>query len=618
MHYVYGESLWNFENRFTGWIDVDLSNKGIAESIEAGRILKRGGFVFDISFTSVLRRAIRTLWIVLDEMDLMWVPVKTSWRLNERHYGALEGLNKAKLAEKYGDKQVHIWRRGYDIRPPALEKTDERYPGNDPRYKDLDEKALPLTESLKDTVERFLPFWHSDIAPKIKSGKKVIVTAHGNSLRALIKYLENVPDDEIVELNIPTGIPLVYELDEELKPPEDGGLKYNPPHGGPADTNVTQWVEERANDLLRDENKKVRRIPYEKVLRASTIHEYDYVTPYVEDLQNVIDMKVIRSASLKMGVDPMGGSTLPFWEPIARRYGLNINVLNPVIDPTFGFMTLDGDGQIRMDCSSQYAMARLIKLKEKFDIAFRNDPDGDRHGIVTPSMGLMNPNHFLSVAVWYLFRNRPGWRKDTAIGKTFVTSSMIDRVAKHLGRKRFEVPVRFKWLVNGLLDGSCGFAGEESAGASLLRKNGTVWTTDKDGIISGLLAAEITARTGSDLSIQYQNLGEMLGHSVYERIDAPATREQQVVLSKLSPDQIAPSALAGETILAKLIRSPGNNAPIGGIKVVTENGWFAVRPSGTEEVYKIYAESFRGREHLRQIQKEAKAMIMAAFRTAGV
>jgi len=395
-------------------------------------------------------------------------------------------------------------------------------------------------------------------------------------------------------------------------------LKYNPPHGGPADTNVTQWVEERANDLLREENKKVRRIPYGKALRVGTIHEYDYVTPYVEDLQNVIDMKVIRSASLRMGVDPMGGSTLPFWEPIAQRYGLNINVVNPVIDPTFGFMTVDGDGQIRMDCSSQYAMARLIRLKEKFDIAFGNDPDGDRHGIVTPSVGLMNPNHYLSVAVWYLFRNRPGWRKDAAIGKTFVTSSMIDRVANHLGKKLYEVPVGFKWFVEGLLDGSYGFAGEESAGASLLRNDGTVWTTDKDGIISGLLAAEITARTGSDPGELYQNIGDMFGNPIYERIDVVATLEQQAVLNQLSSHQIATPTLAGEAILAKLIEAPGNNAPIGGIKVVTENGWFAVRPSGTEDMYKIYTESFRGREHLRQIQKEAKAMIGAAFRAAGV
>ncbi|MBM4351431.1 MAG: alpha-D-glucose phosphate-specific phosphoglucomutase [Deltaproteobacteria bacterium] len=401
-------------------------------------------------------------------------------------------------------------------------------------------------------------------------------------------------------------------------PPEDGGLKYNPPHGGPADTNVTQWVEERANDLLRDENKKVRRIPYEKALRASTIHEYDYVTPYVEELQNVIDMKIIRSASLKMGVDPMGGSTLPFWEPIAKRYGLNINVVNPVIDPTFGFMTLDGDGQIRMDCSSQYAMARLIRLKKKFDIAFGNDPDGDRHGIVTPSAGLMNPNHFLSVAVWYLFRNRPGWRKDTAIGKTFVTSSMIDRVANHLGRKLFEVPVGFKWFVVGLLDGSYGFAGEESAGASLLRNDGTVWTTDKDGIISDLLAAEITARTGSDPGELYQNITDMFGNPIYERIDVPATLKQQAVLNQLSPHQIATPTLAGDAILAKMIEAPGNKVPIGGIKIVTENGWCAVRPSGTEKVYKIYTESFKGREHLMQIQAEAKAMIGAAFRSAGV
>ncbi len=401
-------------------------------------------------------------------------------------------------------------------------------------------------------------------------------------------------------------------------PPEDGGLKYNPPHGGPSDTSITRWIEDRANAILQSGLKEIRKIPYEKAIKTGHLRQYDYVTSYVEDLKNVIDVEVIQSSGVRIGVDPMGGSTLPFWEPIAERYGLSINVVNRVIDPTFGFMTVDGDGQIRMDCSSQYAMARLIRLKEKYDIAFGNDPDGDRHGIVTPSVGLMNPNHYLSVAVWYLFRNRPGWRKDAAIGKTFVTSSMIDRVAHHLGRKLFEVPVGFKWFVDGLLDGSCGFAGEESAGASLLRNDGTVWTTDKDGIISDLLAAEITARTGSDPGELYQNITEMFGNPIYERIDVPATLKQQAVLNQLSPHQIATPTLAGDAILAKLIEAPGNKVPIGGIKVVTENGWFAVRPSGTEDVYKIYTESFRGREHLMQIQKEAKAMIMAAFRAAGV
>lgn len=401
-------------------------------------------------------------------------------------------------------------------------------------------------------------------------------------------------------------------------PPEDGGLKYNPPHGGPSDTSITRWIEDRANAILQSGLKEIRKIPYEKAIKTGHLRQYDYVTSYVEDLKNVIDVEVIQSSGVRIGVDPMGGSTLPFWEPIAQRYGLNINVVNPVIDPTFGFMTVDGDGQIRMDCSSQYAMARLIRLKEKYDIAFGNDPDGDRHGIVTPSVGLMNPNHYLSVAIWYLFHNRPGWRKHVGIGKTLVTSNMIDRVAHHLGRNLSEVPVGFKWFVNGLVNGTLGFAGEESAGASFLRKDGTVWTTDKDGFILNLLAAEMTARTGSDPGVQYQNLIEMFGHPIYERIDVVATLEQQAVLNQLSSHQIATPTLAGDAILAKMTEAPGNKVPMGGIKVVTENGWFAVRPSGTEKVYKIYTESFKGREHLMQIQAEGKAMIGAAFRAAGV
>jgi phosphoglucomutase len=401
-------------------------------------------------------------------------------------------------------------------------------------------------------------------------------------------------------------------------PPADGGFKYNPPHGGPADTTVTRWVENRANELLPTVHRSVPRMSYEKALRAENIHPYDYIQPYVDDLKNVIDLDVIRSAGLKIGVDPMGGAAFAFWEPIATRCGLHIEVVNPVIDPTFGFMTVDKDGQIRMDCSSPYAMARLIELKDQYDIAFGNDTDCDRHGIVTPGAGLMNPNHYLSVAVWYLFQNRPRWPVDAAVGKTLVSSSMIDRVAKHLGRKLNEVPVGFKWFVEGLMDGACGFGGEESAGASFLRKDASVWTTDKDGIILDLLAAEITARTGRDPGEHYLALTEMFGRPVYERMDAPATAAQKDVLAKLSPRQVNASTLAGEKILAILTQAPGNGAPIGGLKAVTENGWFAARPSGTEELYKIYAESFRDREHLTRIQEEAQAMVSAAFAAAGV
>jgi phosphoglucomutase len=395
-------------------------------------------------------------------------------------------------------------------------------------------------------------------------------------------------------------------------------LKYNPPHGGPADTGVTRWIEDRANALLQSSLKGVRRISYEKAVKTDRLHPYDYITSYTEDLKNVVDLEAIRSSGVRIGVDSMGGSTLPFWEQIAQRYGLNLDVVNSTIDPTFGFMTMDYDGRIRMDCSSPYAMARLIELKDKYDIAFGNDPDGDRHGIVAPGTGLMNPNHYLSVAIWYLFHHRPKWRQDMGIGKTLVTSSMIDRITHHLGKNLSEVPVGFKWFVNGLMNGTLGFAGEESAGASFLRKDGTVWTTDKDGFILNLLAAEMTARTGSDPGVQYQNLMEMFGHPIYERIDAPATPEQKEVLGRLSPSEITGSTLAGEIILAKLTAAPGNNAPLGGIKVVTQNGWFAVRPSGTENVHKMYAESFKSKEHLTQIQEEARAIIETLFRTAGV
>ncbi|MBW2099838.1 MAG: alpha-D-glucose phosphate-specific phosphoglucomutase [Deltaproteobacteria bacterium] len=392
-------------------------------------------------------------------------------------------------------------------------------------------------------------------------------------------------------------------------PPEDGGFKYNPPHGGPADTDVTRWVESRANKLMETNNRKVRRIPYDKALCAATTRKYDYIRPYVDDLKHIIDMEAIRSSGLKIGVDPMGGAAVDFWEPIADTYGLNIDIVNRFVDPTFGFMTVDKDGKIRMDCSSAYAMERLIELKDKYDIAFGNDPDTDRHGIVVPDTGLMNPNHYLAVAIWYLFQNRPQWRSDAAVGKTLVSSSIIDKVAAHLGKKLSEVPVGFKWFVEGLIDGSYGFGGEESAGASFLRKDGTVWTTDKDGIIMDLLAAEITAVTGHHPGEHYQTLTGMFGNPIYERIDAPATLEQKAVLKNLSPDLIRASTLAGEKILARLTEAPGNGAPIGGIKVVAENGWFAARPSGTEDIYKIYAESFKDRAHLKQIQIEAKAIV---------
>ena len=401
-------------------------------------------------------------------------------------------------------------------------------------------------------------------------------------------------------------------------PPEDGGFKYNPPTGGPADTETTNIIQDRANEILMHGMKEVKRVPLARALRAGTTHEHDYVEPYVKDLKNIIDMKAIASAELKIGVDPMGGAGVYYWDPIAEEYGLDIQIVNKYVDPTFSFMTVDKDGKIRMDCSSPYAMAGLIGLKDKFDIAFGNDPDYDRHGIVTRSTGLLNPNHYLAVAVWYLFQNRPDWSKDAAVGKTLVSSSMIDRVAAHLGRKLCEVPVGFKWFVDGLIDGSYGFGGEESAGASFLRKQGTVWTTDKDGIILNLLAAEITATTQRDPGELYRALQDQFGNPVYERIDARASREQKAVLGKLTPDMIKAKELAGESITSKLTHAPGNNAAIGGLKVVTENGWFAARPSGTEDIYKIYAESFKGTAHLGKIQDEAQAIVATAFKTAGL
>lgn len=396
-------------------------------------------------------------------------------------------------------------------------------------------------------------------------------------------------------------------------PPSDGGFKYNPPEGGPADTQTTTVIEKRANEMLGRGLKEVKRLPFERALKADTTIEYDFITPYVEDLINIIDMEIIAKEGIRIGVDPLGGSAVHFWDPIAEKYNLSIEVVNRSVDPTFAFMTVDKDGKIRMDCSSKYAMASLIQLKDNFDIAFGNDADCDRHGIVTRSAGLMNPNHYLAVAVWYLFQNRPDWQRDAAVGKTLVSSSMIDRVSARLGRKLSEVPVGFKWFVDGLLDGTYGFGGEESAGASFLRKDGTVWTTDKDGIIMDLLACEITAAKGKDPAELYSDLEDELGSPLYERIDAPATAQQKEVLKNLSPQMVRAEELAGETITAKLTKAPGNGAPIGGLKVVTENGWFAARPSGTEDIYKLYAESFKGHDHLRRIQAEAQAIIDAAL-----
>jgi phosphoglucomutase len=396
-------------------------------------------------------------------------------------------------------------------------------------------------------------------------------------------------------------------------PPEDGGFKYNPPNGGPADTNVTRCVQDRANDLLRAGNKEVKRVPFDKAIRAATTHQEDFVLPYVRDLKNVVDIDAIRGAHLKLAVDPLGGAARPYWEPINSIYGLEIAVVNPTIDPTFSFMTVDHDGKIRMDCSSPYAMARLVSLKDQYQVAFANDPDSDRHGVVTPVAGLMNPNHYLAVAIQYLLTHRPQWRQDSAVGKTLVSSSMIDRVVQKLGRQLREVPVGFKWFVPGLIDGSYCFGGEESAGASFLRHDGTVWTTDKDGPIMDLLAAEITARTGKDPGEHYRELTAEFGTPYYTRIDAPATPEQKAQLQKLSPEAVRESDLSGEPITAKLTRAPGNQAPIGGLKVVAKSGWFAARPSGTENIYKIYAESFKSASHLNAIVSEAQEMVNKAL-----
>ena len=396
-------------------------------------------------------------------------------------------------------------------------------------------------------------------------------------------------------------------------PPSDGGFKYNPPNGGPADTSATRWIQDRANQILADALREVRRVAYPRALAAATTHRHDYLSAYVNDLAAVVDMDAIRDARLNLCADPLGGAGVAYWARIAERYGLRLTIQNDHVDPTFRFMSVDWDGKIRMDCSSPYAMAGLIALKDKYDLAFACDTDHDRHGIVTRSAGLMKPNDYLSTAISYLFAHRPGWRQDAGIGKTLVSSSMIDRVVTHLGRRLVEVPVGFKWFVDGLLDGSLGFGGEESAGASFLRRDGTVWTTDKDGIIMGLLAAEMMARTRKDPGEIYQALTEQFGAPVYQRIDAPASPEQKALLAKLSPDQVTTHKLAGDPIQSMLTTAPGNGAALGGLKVSTARGWFAARPSGTEDVYKLYAESFVGEDHLRAIQHEAQELLARVF-----
>jgi phosphoglucomutase len=413
-----------------------------------------------------------------------------------------------------------------------------------------------------------------------------------------------------------TGLADGIVITPSHNPPEDGGFKYNPPGGGPAETGITNWIQKQANELLELDLRGVKRIPYEKAHRAPTTHLYDYRDAYIRDLPNVIDLEIVRDAKIKLGVDPLGGAGVHYWQPIAERYGLNLHVVSDVIDPTFRFMTVDWDGRIRMDCSSPDAMQRLIGLKNQYEVAFACDTDHDRHGIVTRSAGLLPPNHYLAAAIFYLFQNRPRWPRDAAVGKTIVSSQMIDRVTAKLGRKLREVPVGFKYFVDGLLHGSLGFGGEESAGASFLRRDGTVWTTDKDGIIMGLLAAEMTARLGRDPGQVYEELTREFGAPAYTRVEAPATSEQKERLSKLSPSQVRSTELAGEKIESILTKVPDTGASIGGLKVITRSGWFAARPSGTEDIYKIYAESFLGRDHLRQILEEAQALVSKAVNTA--
>ena len=458
---------------------------------------------------------------------------------------------------------------------------------------------------------------HAVSAPSQRTALEVLAA---NEIETIIQEGDEVTPTPVISrailaynLGRTTGLADGIVITPSHNPPEDGGIKYNATHGGPADTVVTVWIQNRANEILRGSNREVKRVPFEHAVRAATTHHQDFMIPYVSDLRHVLDMDVIRGAKLKLGVDPLGGASARYWEPINGIYGLTISVVNSVVDPTFSFMSVDHDGKIRMDCSSPYAMAGLIKLKDQFQLAFGNDVDSDRHGIVTPTGGLMNPNHFLAVSIRYLATNRPDWKRDLVIGKTLVSSAMIDRVAKSLGRKISEVPVGFKWFVPGLFDGSMAFAGEESAGASFLRRDGRVWTTDKDGLIMDLLAAEITAKTGKDPSIHYQEMTSEFGSPDYIRIDSPSTPEEKKRLSKLSAEAVQAKALAGEPILEKLTHAPGNQAAIGGLKIVTENGWFAARPSGTENLYKIYAESFKGKTHLDAIVNEARAIVSTAL-----
>jgi phosphoglucomutase len=462
---------------------------------------------------------------------------------------------------------------------------------------------------------------HGLSSPAQRTALEVLV---GNDVDAIIQRNDGVTPTPVISWAVlvhnrtrPQRLADGILITPSHNPSEDGGFKYNPPNGGPADVDVTDWVQTRANNLLRDGNRDVKRVPFDVALRAETTHQEDLVLPYVSDLQNVVDVESIRYSGLALAVDPLGGAALPYWEAINSVHKLGITVANPKLDPTFSFMTVDHDGKIRMDPSSPYAMARLLELRDKYRLSFANDPDGDRHGIVTPSAGLLNPNHYLAVAIRYLLMHRPRWPVTAAIGKTLVSSSIIDCVVRKLGRPLCEVPVGFKWFVPGLFDGSCCFGGEESAGASFLRHDGTVWTTDKDGLIMDLLAAEITARSGRDPSEHYRDLTTEFGAPLYRRIDAPATAAQKSRLRKLSPSAVKAETLAGEPIIAKLTRAPGNDAPIGGLKVVTASGWFAARPSGTESVYKIYAESFNNEAHLDGIVDEARKIVTGALEAAG-
>jgi len=459
---------------------------------------------------------------------------------------------------------------------------------------------------------------HALSAPAQRTAMEVLA---GNGIQTLLQQRDGFTPTPVISWSILTHNRDHHDhpadgivITPSHNPPSDGGFKYNPPTGGPADTDATAWIQDRANDLLKGSNKGVKRVPFEKALKASTTSEHDFVMPYVRDLESVIEMSAIASAGVRIGVDPLGGSSLAYWEPVAELYRLELTVVNPKLDPTFRFMPVDHDGKIRMDCSSPYAMADLVKLKDKYRVAFGNDPDADRHGIVTPSAGLMNPNHYLAVAIQYLLNDRPNWARTSAVGKTLVSSGLIDRVVHRLGRKLSEVPVGFKWFVDGLLSGSYCFGGEESAGAGFLRRDGTTWTTDKDGLILGLLAAEITARTGKDPGQHYAALTEELGTPYYTRIDAPATPEQKAAFKRLTPEAVKETTLAGEPITAKLTKAPGNGAPIGGLKLVAANGWFAARPSGTENIYKIYAESFKSEAHLEDIVEEAQRIVGAALK----